>query len=222
MAKTKNTIEANKTKIYFLIALFISTIILAGIATFAITGSPNDSLVNNSSCTKMAAGNDKAVCYAKLFRAQGIYESPAKTDKGPWIDYWNKMVGAPVGSYWCASFVSWVLKYGHASSEMNTPSTVTMKNRYDASPNHLLIKYSSTGTKLIPGDVLFRSRPEGGGHVGIVTSANSDGNFYTIEGNTQCTNGNGCLRNRLYNRNGTCPSNDGTYSSCTWEYILRW
>lgn len=36
----------------------------------------------------------------------GVTESPEGSNRGFHIDVWNKAVGVPVGSFWCASFIS--------------------------------------------------------------------------------------------------------------------
>ena len=40
----------------------------------------------------------------------GIKEEPEGSNRSPIIDEWNLQVGVPVGSFWCASFVSEVAK----------------------------------------------------------------------------------------------------------------
>jgi len=38
----------------------------------------------------------------------GVTESPVGSNRGPLIDRWNMNAHAPIGSFWCASFVSGV------------------------------------------------------------------------------------------------------------------
>lgn len=35
----------------------------------------------------------------------GVHEQPPYSNRGPQIDEWNRRAGAPVGSFWCCSFV---------------------------------------------------------------------------------------------------------------------
>ena len=40
----------------------------------------------------------------------GVHEQPPHSNRGPLIDKWNRDAGAPIGSYWCCSFVHCMFK----------------------------------------------------------------------------------------------------------------
>jgi hypothetical protein len=54
-------------------------------------------------------------------RYVGVTEKPLGSNRGVQIDQWNTAVGVPVGSFWCASFVSAVAKRWEAETELEFP-----------------------------------------------------------------------------------------------------
>lgn len=162
------------------------------------------------------ASNADVITIAKTFN--GTKESPAKSNKGTFINKWNKSVGCSVGDAWCASFVSNMLKSGHGGSEsVYTCSTSTMISQFKNNHHVYSFKFDSLKTA----DVVYRSRTDGG-HVGIVVSINRDAKtFKTIEGNTKCSESdNDCVRYHTYDQNG--KTKDSDTDSNKWSKMMRW
>lgn len=76
----------------------------------------------------------------------GKQETEGK-NRGQWIDVWNRFVDAPLGSPYCASFVSWIL-YHSGVSEPQIKSPLA-RHFYTKAPK--VLKYSA-------GEVLRKKR----------------------------------------------------------------
>lgn len=101
-------------------------------------------------------------------------------NRGKDIDEWNRYAGAPVGSSYCASFVSWCL--GQARVRSPRIRTAWARNfiqrgRSVSAQDVLIGKY-----KPKPGDIVVWIR-ERGGHVGYVAAWDRRSGA-TIEANT--------------------------------------
>lgn len=107
-------------------------------------------------------------------------------NRGEIIDRWNRYAGVPVGSYYCASAVSWANHVGGA---------VRPNIRSASARRHFVRGYSFTMNDIMlgrytpkAGDDLVWGR-KGGGHIGKITSYLGNGMFRTVEANT--SNGKG-------------------------------
>lgn len=108
-------------------------------------------------------------------------------NRGPFVRKYLAPAGAPEGSSWCASFVSWCYMQGAGGDASAMPFA------YSASARALLAEFKSKGWSSapgsdylpVPGDIVvwWRVALAGWeGHVGLVHSV-KDGMLYTIEGN---------------------------------------
>lgn len=107
-------------------------------------------------------------------------------NQGPFVRKYLEPAGVPMGSSWCASFVSWCL----LQACQNDPSQMPVK--YTAGARALLAEFAAkgrsrtqSGYKPVPGDLVFWWRVAANswqGHVGLVHQV-KDGMLYTIEGN---------------------------------------
>lgn len=108
-------------------------------------------------------------------------------NRSPDIDRWNRYVGAPLGSSYCASFVSFNL----GQSRVKFPATRTAWARGFLLPGQSVSARDALNGKYLPkpGDIVVWTRP-GGGHVGFVKQAARSPTpgqsplLYTIEANT--------------------------------------
>lgn len=101
-------------------------------------------------------------------------------NRSPEIDSMNIAVGAPLGSSWCASYVSWV--YNHFN--IINPNSAWSPNF--GLKNDCIWQYKQLNTvKLKPGDCVtfYYSNLGRIGHVGIITNVYDD-YVITVEGNT--------------------------------------
>lgn len=113
----------------------------------------------------------------------GVHEDGGK-NRGPHVDAWNTMAGAPLGSAWCAS---WVYAMHQAAADAlhgvpnPCPRTAGALKLWQLAPVEARRQLPA------PGDVfvLDTGDPGGFGHVGIVESCSPAGDTVTtIEGNT--------------------------------------
>ena len=114
----------------------------------------------------------------------GTKEEPLGSNSGLLIDQWNKQVGAPVGSFWCASFVSAMVKHLEMVNSFVFPLKVS------ASCDDWLLQAKRKGClSSLPapgalGLILSPSDAQDATHIFIVGSQNSDGTYPSIEGNS--------------------------------------
>lgn len=134
----------------------------------------------------------------RALKQVGTTESPPGSNRGHYIDQWNTAAGAPLGSYWCCSFV-------HA---MYAPVSDGLPG--GASVGHLLAKARENGwlvTRPRRGDLACFEFGEGAweydDHIGIIVRVLalrwSKGKFTgwvkTCEGNTVAQGGSGSQSN---------------------------
>lgn len=114
----------------------------------------------------------------KATRYVGLTESGG-ANRGTAIDGWNRGVGAPLGSPYCAAFVSAVL------SEARCLAITTRSARARAFINERRGQVIAVhqNTKARPGDVVVFRR-NGGGHIGIVERVAEGGRIECVEANT--------------------------------------
>lgn len=110
----------------------------------------------------------------------GVTEDPVGSNRGKLIDQWNTAVGVPVGSFWCASFVSAVVRDFEKSGidfPLHQSASCDMWLK-QARVNAMTSIKPETGS-------LFLICPSHNDatHIGIV-GHNVDGVWYTIEGNS--------------------------------------
>ncbi len=112
-----------------------------------------------------------------------LFVREVKANRSPEIDSMNRNAGAPVGSYWCASFVKWILDKAVINYQ---------PQRINALARSLVNKQSFTAfnilngkAKILCGDVLIWQKGKtSSGHTGFADD-NWDGTAgTTIEGNT--------------------------------------
>lgn len=112
----------------------------------------------------------------------GVHEDGGK-NRGPHVDAWNTMVGAPLGSPWCASWVYAMHQAAAEALEIGNPCPRTA-----GALKLWHVAHAGARRELpAPGDVfvLDTGDPGGYGHVGIVESCSPGGDRITsIEGNT--------------------------------------
>jgi hypothetical protein len=123
--------------------------------------------------------------------AVGVMEDPPGSNRGKFVDHYNDVAGAALGSYWCASFVFSELwkadgeppDYRLPMSFPRTASTVAMADW--AAHHHLLIASPTRKHYTMIGDlVLFYHASEGRiAHVGIVSALGNE-TFHVVSGNT--------------------------------------
>jgi hypothetical protein len=111
-------------------------------------------------------------------RYVGLEERPG--NRGVMIDRWNRFVHNPLGSPYCAAFVSWCLEESHARA----PTVRTGWARGFILPTSYTMNDVLWGRYTPqPGDIIPFTRP-GGGHVGFVTRYFGKGKFELVEANT--------------------------------------
>lgn len=102
-------------------------------------------------------------------------------NRGAQVDTWNRFAGNPVGSSYCAAFVSWCLHSGHATFPQK--KTGWAKGFIFPGRSISAAAVARKSSQVKPGDIVIWTRPGGGGHIGFVVSW--DGTTgETIEANT--------------------------------------
>lgn len=110
----------------------------------------------------------------------GVTEEPLGSNRGKLIDQWNTALGVPVGSFWCASFVSAVVRDFEKSGidfplQQSASCDSWLKQ---AKVNAMTSIKPETGALF-----LICPSPNDATHIGIVGN-NVDGVWHTIEGNS--------------------------------------
>lgn len=103
-------------------------------------------------------------------------------NRGRLIDTWNRAVHAPLGSPYCASFVSWCLSQSGAM----LPAVRSASSRAFVTKQSIPI-LSATQQQLQGYPVIVWVR-RGGGHVGFIRRSQRNGMLTTIEANTSSGN----------------------------------
>lgn len=97
-------------------------------------------------------------------------------NRGQQIDKWNRAAGAPLGSAWCASFVTGMATAAGCRRLPKFPARV----RSWADPAFGLDRHSEPKRERL----FYWLNPNKTGHIGFVTRVLPFGFFATIEGNT--------------------------------------
>jgi hypothetical protein len=110
----------------------------------------------------------------------GVTEEPLGSNRSKLIDQWNTAVGVPVGSFWCASFVSAVVRDFEKLGidfplQQSASCDVWLKQ---AKYNAITSIQPTTGALF-----LICPSPNDATHIGIVGDK-VDGVWHTIEGNS--------------------------------------
>ena len=116
----------------------------------------------------------------------GVKEEPMGSNCGPMIDRWNMSVNAPLGSFWCASFVSGVALEWEYKSGLDWP--ICFSADCDvwlavAKKHGILHKSPQVGDLML----LVKTLPNGrqdAFHIGIVEGQDDNGIWKSIEGNS--------------------------------------
>ncbi len=108
-------------------------------------------------------------------------------NRGYWIEKFQRLVGIPKGSPWCAAFVSWVLEQNKCKNP-TTRSGVALKfvNKQSVKAKEVAKGYKKVGRNWL---VIWKRGNSYKGHIGIVVNWGKISGE-TIEGNT----GNGDIR----------------------------
>lgn len=130
-------------------------------------------LLSSSEVTNGQPHLDTARKYVGLIERTG--------NRGPHIDRWNRRVGAPLGSPWCASFVSFCLDAGGA----HEPRTRSAWSRAFVGSGAIEASKVLSG-EYTPqaGDIVIWRRSATAGHIGFVEKEWSRARGRTVEGNT--------------------------------------
>jgi hypothetical protein len=109
-------------------------------------------------------------------------EETAGANRHPEIDKWNTRLGLPLGSSYCAAFVSFVLD----SAEVKTPAIRTGVAQQFITKQSISATKVSAGTVTIPAGslVIWKRGNTWQGHVGITVADWKGPTGYTIEANT--------------------------------------
>lgn len=116
----------------------------------------------------------------------GIAEQPIGSNCGPMIDRWNTLVNAPIGSYWCASFVSGVAAEWENKSGLDWPLCFSADCDVwlaVAKKHGVLHRTPMAGDLML----LVKTLPSGrqdAFHIGIVEGLDENGVWKSIEGNS--------------------------------------
>ena len=100
-------------------------------------------------------------------------------NRSPWVDYWNRRVGAPLGSPWCAAFVAFVLDSARVSYPTVRSAAARAYITARSVPASMALSAARRGWL-----VIWRRGSSGWqGHIGILVRSTAE-RFTTIEGNT--------------------------------------
>lgn len=105
-------------------------------------------------------------------------------NRSPWVDYWNRRVGAPLGSPWCAAFVAFVLDSARVAYPTVRSAAARAYITARSVPASMAISAARRGWL-----VIWRRGSSGWqGHIGILVRSTAE-RFATIEGNTALQSG---------------------------------
>lgn len=111
----------------------------------------------------------------------GVTENPIGSNRGPLIDRWNSMANAPMGSFWCASFVSAIAMEWESQSGNDWPLCFSADcDVWLASAK----KHKCLSSKGRPGDLVLLVSNNDAYHIGIVAGYSETGTLISIEGNS--------------------------------------
>lgn len=112
----------------------------------------------------------------------GVKEHPLGSNRGPEVDEYNRTAGAPLGSFWCMSFVYSMVKRAAQQLGVATPITQTASCS-------VLYNWAKKNGRLVakpePGDIFLCIGGESGHyHTGFVVKLLPNERFSTVEGNS--------------------------------------
>ncbi len=111
----------------------------------------------------------------------GVTEQPVGSNRGPLIDRWNTNAHAPLGSFWCASFVSAVAMEWEAQSGKDWPLCISADcDVWLANAR----KNKCISAKGRPGDIVLLVSGNDAYHIGVVTGYSEAGTLMSVEGNS--------------------------------------
>lgn len=116
----------------------------------------------------------------------GVTEQPVGSNCGPMIDRWNTLVNAPIGSYWCASFVSGVAVEWENKSGFDWPLCFSADCDVwlaVAKKHGVLHRAPMAGDLVLLVKTLQDGRQDAF-HIGVVEGQDESGVWYSIEGNS--------------------------------------
>jgi hypothetical protein len=137
------------------------------------------------------AGNSIASTAEGQARLGITEDDGANRDRGGKIQkYWSATTTPnSLGAPWCGAFACWVVKNSGALPEDKLPKSGFSNNWIDiwAKKNSDIVQVFHKGADsggLQRGDIIVRRKVgDSSGHVSIVTKANADGTFETVDGN---------------------------------------
>ena len=109
------------------------------------------------------------------------------SNKGKEVVSYLNAGGCGSGNPWCAAFISWSYKQAYNSNsaaygKKTLPKTCGALDLISFFGSHGHHKYSISKVKPEKGDVVYKTRSGGSGHVGIVV-ARKGSTIYVVEGN---------------------------------------
>lgn len=116
----------------------------------------------------------------------GTEEQPIGSNRGPLIDRWNTNVNAPIGSFWCASFVSGVALEWETKSGLDWPLCFSADCDVwlaVAKRNGVLHRSPQAGDLMILVKTLSNGQQDAF-HIGVVEGVDENGIWKSIEGNS--------------------------------------
>ncbi len=116
----------------------------------------------------------------------GTIEQPVGSNRGPLIDRWNTNVNAPIGSFWCASFVSGVALEWEQKSALDWPMCFSADCDVwlASAKKHGVIHRSPQAGDLFVLVKTFANGRQDAFHIGIVEGVDESGIWKSIEGNS--------------------------------------
>lgn len=126
---------------------------------------------------------DSALTFVGLRETHGNNRSPI-------IDRWNRAVGAPLGSPYCASAVSAWLQLAHISRPRLRSASSRAFTRITDSEVFTALQILRGEAKVLKGDIVVWVRA-GGGHIGIAYADWKGATGKVIEANTSPPSGDG-------------------------------
>jgi hypothetical protein len=123
----------------------------------------------------MGPGRVAELVIREACAALGVLEVPLESNRGPEVDAWNKLAGAPPGSYWCAAF----------AGAMWRKAGLTLPAGYASC--QVLMRWAQTTGRWTPhepslGAMVFYGDAAGAHHVGLIVRMMPA--WLSVEGNT--------------------------------------
>jgi hypothetical protein len=117
----------------------------------------------------------------------GVMEKPPGSNKGPEVQAYQKSVGIPAGTFWCAAFVYFCFDEAAKKLGMTNPVFKTggcLHHWNNSSAKKVKAAAARDDPSLVkPGHIFIIDHGQGHGHTGIVKRVEG-GRLITIEGNS--------------------------------------